>query len=267
MAFSARLRRGGSRAADREPATVLVDRVRGKTDMAINSAVMFTHAGLALPLFGRNATFDPQPGKRADVAAKRLRGRLSTIMGVSASVRKLESWCRCRPETAIDYHLMVADLLDCAPPELQPLPSVSIHRALPEDTDRLFALQKSYELEEVYINPGVFDDRRCRTHLRRSLRSQVVYWADLRGIAVAKAGTNARGFHADQIGGVFTRDDLRGRGLATLTLAAVMEHVREEGKRQVSLFVKRANKAAIAAYRRLGFEIREQYRISYFTRI
>ena len=225
---------------------------------------MFTRTGRALPVLGDGAAFSLDRGDQPETIARRFRSRLNTIMGVRSSVRKLERWYRARPEIAMDYHLMVADLRGWQPPASPRLPTVVIRKAFPEDTDLLFPLQKDYELEEV--NPATFDDRRSRSLLRRNLRDQVVFSAELRGIPIAKAATNARGYKADQIGGVFTRPDLRGRGLGGLVLTALLRHIRDEGSEFASLFVKRTNQAAIVLYEKLGFKIRDQYRICYYTR-
>jgi predicted GNAT family acetyltransferase len=90
--------------------------------------------------------------------------------------------------------------------------------------------------------------------------------AELGGVPVAKAGTNARGFTTDQIGGVFTRPDLRHRGAARAVMTALLEHVRRD-RRQACLFVKKDNAPAIRLYLGLGFDVRGEYRISYYGRV
>jgi predicted GNAT family acetyltransferase len=80
---------------------------------------------------------------------------------------------------------------------------------------------------------------------------------------LSKAGTNARGFDADQIGGVFTVEEERGRGLARRVMDALLGRIFQE-KSQASLFVKKLNPAAVTLYRRLGFRELEDFRISYF---
>lgn len=59
-----------------------------------------------------------------------------------------------------------------------------------------------------------------------------------------------------QLTGVWTRDDLRGRGLASVALAAVIDAVRAQhvGRRGVvSLYVNDFNTAALSLYKGLGF--------------
>ena len=60
-----------------------------------------------------------------------------------------------------------------------------------------------------------------------------------------------------QLTGVWTRDDLRGRGIGTAALAAVVDAVRRDHVRAggvVSLYVNDFNAAALGLYGRLGFE-------------
>jgi len=60
-----------------------------------------------------------------------------------------------------------------------------------------------------------------------------------------------------QLTGVWTRQDLRGRGLASVALAAVIGAVRARhvgARGTVSLYVNDFNTAALGLYGRLGFE-------------
>ncbi len=56
-----------------------------------------------------------------------------------------------------------------------------------------------------------------------------------------------------QLQGIWTPPELRGRGLATASLAAVCDRLLEESP-TLSLYVNDFNEAAIALYRRVGFE-------------
>lgn len=65
-----------------------------------------------------------------------------------------------------------------------------------------------------------------------------------------------------QLTGVWTRPDLRGRGVATSALAAVVDAVRRDHvgpHGEVSLYVNDFNTAGMALYRRLGFTRRGTY--------
>ena len=144
-----------------------------------------------------------------------------------------------------------------------PLPGLRIRPADGRDLGSLFPLQRDYELEEVVVFPERFSEQSCRLHLRDTLRRQLVVVAELDGRPVAKAGTNARGFQVDQIGGVFTEERLRGSGIAARVMSDLLERI-FRSKPMVSLFVKRTNLPAIALYRKLGFRSLDSYRITYF---
>ncbi len=56
-----------------------------------------------------------------------------------------------------------------------------------------------------------------------------------------------------QIANVATRADMRGHGLATRTVGALVEFARSVGAEQISLEVRVSNAAAIGLYEKLGF--------------
>jgi uncharacterized protein len=90
-----------------------------------------------------------------------------------------------------------------------------------------------------------------------------VFAAEEGGVIVAKAGTNARGFGVDQIGGVYTLPARRGRGLGYALMVALLAEIGAEG-RMPALFVKPGNAPARALYRGLGFRDIGDYRADYF---
>ena len=260
--FSSRLRsaRAGGRSAlpSRLEATVLVHRCGEQA----TAALLFTSGGLLLPLLAA-------PGQ-GGIAAPRfpawrsLARNLHSIMGPLREVRWAESSLPFPARISIDYHLMGLDRRDYRPPpQAPPLEGLELREALPQDARGLYPLQRDYELEEVLIEPGHFDPQACLANLRRTLRRQIVILAALDGRPVAKAGTNARGFDADQIGGVFTVESERCRGLARRVMIVLLERIFRE-KSLASLFVKKLNPAAVALYHRLGFREQEDFRISYF---
>jgi predicted GNAT family acetyltransferase len=266
VSFSSRLRAAAESSRDAEPATTLVWVEKGAQHPVVTAALMLTRSGVALPVLDGQDRFELEPGNRLCLVLDRFRSRVHSVMGMRSCVLKMEAALLKRPFASIDYHMMTIDLAQWQPDASTDLRSVTVRKAYPEDTDAMFPLQRSYELEEVYLDPRQFDDRRCRSLLRRGLREELVYVAESAGIPVAKAGTNARGFTTDQIGGVFTRKDLRHRGLARLVMITLMDHIRRD-KQHACLFVKKDNGPAIRLYLGLGFRIRGEYRISYYGRV
>ena len=130
--------------------------------------------------------------------------------------------------------------------------------------DKLFDLQKCYEIEEVLPEHDVFSEDICRLHLKSVLRTQYVAALLLPdGTVAAKAGTNALGFHSAQIGGVYVKREFRRRGYAFGALYCVLKNVFAL-KNAAVLFVKNTNVPALSLYRALGFKKRNGYIIAYF---
>jgi predicted GNAT family acetyltransferase len=124
-------------------------------------------------------------------------------------------------------------------------------------------LQEAYEREEVLTPIHDFNRAACRASLARALERQIVLAAEEGGVLVGKAGTNARGFGVDQVGGVYTLPERRGRGVASALMAALLAEIGSSGKKP-ALFVKPTNAPARALYRSLGFEDIGDYRADYF---
>ena len=124
-------------------------------------------------------------------------------------------------------------------------------------------VHEGYEIEEVLLNPSRFNSTAAQILLKKNLKTEIIYYAEYKGSAIAKAGTNARGIFFNQIGGVYTVPKFRGRGVADNLLRTLMEKIKSDNK-QASLFVKKENNAAIKLYIRAGFSYCGNYRISYF---
>jgi predicted GNAT family acetyltransferase len=206
-------------------------------------------------------------------AAPRIRQFLSAqnvrcIIGAGDDTQYLESLMPFAPERAVDYRLMTLETIP--PPEAAVIAITGadgskpeIRHATPADARDLLDLQEGYEREEV-IPPGdPFDRDHCLLNLEKNLASQIVFVARSGSKAIAKAGTNARGLHLDQLGGVYTAPDWRNRGLASALVAQTARDRMQKG-RNVVLFVKLTNASAIRAYQKVGFRPDIPFRISYF---
>ena len=189
--------------------------------------------------------------------------RVYSVMGRTADVLALEELFRRAPLQAVDYvHMVQHD-----PPQPVPHPRIPdelrIRTATPLDTEHLFDIQRQYEIEEVLLPGNAFNAAASRQHLRETLRRQIVILAEIAGVAVAKAGTNARGLFFDQIGGVFTEPRLRSRGISTVLMTRLLSELARQRK-SASLFVKHENQPALRLYRNLGFGEEGGFRISYY---
>lgn len=255
---------GGNRppGADRPAGSAARDRAwTAASEEGATASFLGRFGAIAFPVLGE----ERGAGGPARACARLLAGRvLGSAQGLERDVRGLEKALGRRAEN-IDYDLMELD----GPPAAEALGAgpvlLRIRRASADDADALFPLQASYELEEV-LPPGArFDAASSRAALRRLLETRLVLVAELGGEPVGKANVNASGFARDQIGGVYVLPALRGRGIGT-RLCAELAAAIAEGGRGATLFVKKRNASARAAYARVGFLFRADYRIAYFGR-
>ena len=172
-----------------------------------------------------------------------------------------------RLDATVDYYLMrhtepcTDTFFQTAQAKLNA--ALSIERATENDLTELFPLQLDYENTEVAyegrpINPAV-----CKLSLRARLATEYIYKVSTDGRIVAKAGTNAQGFHWFQIGGVYTLPAYRNKGLAAAAVAHLINTHSAEAH-GFALFVKTANTAALRVYEKLGFEQCGLFRMSYW---
>ena len=137
----------------------------------------------------------------------------------------------------------------------------------PSDEDALLPLHYAYVREEVLLPGGTLNEGFERRQLHEALEKQVVVMAvgPGEGLLLAKAGTNAIASKVMQLGGVYTRAEERGRGLAAALTAFLAESAARKGFATV-LFVHKKNPAAIAAYRKAGFtDSGRAYTIEYYS--
>jgi ribosomal protein S18 acetylase RimI-like enzyme len=168
-----------------------------------------------------------------------------------------------RPAESIDYDLMSLDREPPADCFTAGPPGLIIRQPGSPDMAKLLPLQAAYEQEEVLPRGAVFDPSSCRAALERILSHERILSAELEGRMIAKVNTSAESFTRSQIGGVYVHPDYRGRGIATRLCAELVRSLTPSG-RGISLFVKKRNPAALSVYRRIGFEILSDYRISYY---
>ena len=244
---------------------VLINDLETTGPAAIAEAILMARNGLIVPALSDDHAFTLDRCDRMRVLLQRYSLRLHSIMGPHSCVLKMERLFTARPYAKIDYHLLARWLKHDNGRPVPPIPDLAVSRVGPEDAERLFSLQKAYELEEVCLDPSHFNETISRMLFKKNLRKQVVFITEAEGLPVAKAGTNARGFNVDQIGGVFTKPGVRQKGIATFLMKVLLEHLSTE-REAVTLFVKRDNIPALALYRKLQFEERGSYRIVYYNR-
>jgi ribosomal protein S18 acetylase RimI-like enzyme len=206
------------------------------------------------------------PGLAADLgqAVRRL-PKVQTLLGDTRIVELCAAARKRPPDFRVDYTLMARRSGPGTLPAGSLPAGLEIFRADPSSARAIYPLQKSYELEEVLLDPKRFNPLVCMSHLKESLKRETIYAGRLGGELAAKAGTNARGFGWAQIGGVYTIPRLRGRGLGKALMRTLLEDL-EKRELGASLFVKPANGPACALYRHLGFKEIAPFTIIYYLR-
>ena len=189
-----------------------------------------------------------------------------SVQGLGCDTSVLESGMEERGyrfTDRIDYDLMTLDSEPLPGGFRGGPPGLTFRIPADSDFDELFELQSAYEKEEVVPAGGYFSPDNCRKILKRILCSERIMIACLGNIIAGKINTNAESFSRYQIGGVYVRPEFRGAGIATRMSAEFMGRLISEG-RGISLYVKKRNAAAGNVYRRLGFLVSGDYKISYY---
>jgi len=226
----------------------------------VTGALYISRYGVVLP------AFDENKGNREDSRFLEKihpfrKSSLFSIVGMESRVQFIEQHIRKPSSESIGYRMYIGGTPDFSDYELPP--GLSIHRAETTDADKLWKLEKAYQIEEVLRKGHTPDETTGRLHFQHTLKSQLVYYALLDGRPVAKAGTNARGYSYDQIGGVFVIPELRGYGFGRAVMNQLLSAISESG-RHSCLFVKETNFPALELYRKLGFIDMDAFRISYW---
>lgn len=250
--FSARLAAAGRGARPPRRWTVALERNAAEPP----SAVLVTRSGLVLPALRDGRPLPPALRPLIEGVCR----NPHTVMGTRSDVLRIQQLLGSA-YAMVDYTLMTVAAAGFRRPEAPP--ELRIRRARPRHARRLFELQRAYELEEVLLDRSRFDGALCRRLLHRSLQRQLIYFGAVGGHPVSKAGTNARGFAVDQIGGVFTEPARRGHGYGGAVVTALLRELFAAGK-SAALFVKPDNATAVRLYEGMGFAARDRYRICYY---
>lgn len=199
---------------------------------------------------------------------------LHAVQGLREDALMLENMAAplgFHPAESIDYDLMALDKEPSADCLAAGPPGLIIRQPGSKDMANLLPLQSAYEQEEVLPQGAEFDPSSSRATLEDILAHGRILCAELGGRMIAKANTSAESFTRSQIGGVYVHPDYRGRGIATQLCAELIRSLRTPGTaapiprgRGISLFVKKRNPTAFSVYRRIGFEVLSDYRISYY---
>jgi ribosomal protein S18 acetylase RimI-like enzyme len=229
----------------------------GAGSQSISGAVLCHPSRLVFPILPLGAEGDRDLGLLARYFPP------ASVVGMAKDVMRYEAIMGIEPKVKVRYAMMSRRASAAPPPRAAAYPALSLRRATSGDLDALMPLQEAYEREEVLTSIHEFNAQACRASLARALERQIVVVAEECGVIVGKASTNARGFGVDQIGGVYTMPERRGRGVARSLVSALLAEIGLSGRR-TALFVKPANAPARSLYLGLGFEDTGEYFADYF---
>jgi hypothetical protein len=159
------------------------------------------------------------------------------------------------------YYLMRRSS-DLALPEPPAIAALRIRRLNRHSAARVFPLEEAYQREEVLTHPERFSPTAHYLHFTRSIRHNRIYFAELRGVPVGKAGTNAIGLDYSQVGGVFTDPEYRGMGISRALMHRLLGWIHGRGQ-SAALFVDIDNQPACRLYKGLDFRNEGRYMILY----
>ena len=142
----------------------------------------------------------------------------------------------------------------------RPLPYVAtptqVRAATPGDFAALLPACVAMFTEEVgYIpDPAPQGPYGLRVHSLVSQQRAYLMLNEAEDRVLFKTEIGALGLGVSQLQGVWVAPELRGTGVGTAALAQMLNLMAESGANRVSLYVNSYNTAALALYRRLGFE-------------
>lgn len=128
-----------------------------------------------------------------------------------------------------------------------------VRRVMMDELDVIYPACVSMFIEEVGLDPEGQSAAGYRARVAQLIAQGWSYAIIEDGDVLFKAEVGAVSRHACQLQGVYVRPDLRGHGIATAAMAAVVDLVRESVAPVATLYVNDHNVAARRTYERVGF--------------
>ena len=230
----------------------------------LDAALFFTDYGRVIPVLSSQFFFHQEDVNYVSALAGNTVFLPTSVSGKSEAVDMfLERFSCGQRQQVVEHYIMELEPHRFNMPQ-GPVPQkIKILRGSTRQLLPLFPLQKTYERQEVLLNPDSQDTMETFRWLRSILTNEICFYARRGFRYVSKANTNARGFDHIQVGGVFTVPRFRNQGYALHTVAALCRFIIEEEHKIPSLFVRSGNKNAIKLYKSLGFEIKDTTKTVY----
>jgi len=231
---------------------------------AIDAALFFTSYGRVMPVLDPGFLFHQEDVHSVSKLAGNTVFLPTSVSGKAEAVDMfLERFSCGQRRQIVEHYIMELDPAHFQMPQIPDNLKICVLRGSPRQLLPLFPLQKTYERQEVLLNPDAQDTIETFRWLKTILTKEICFYAKRGFRYVSKANTNAKGFDHIQIGGVFTVPRFRRQGYALHTVAALCRCIIEEEHKRPSLFVRSGNENAIKLYKRLGFEIKDTTKTVY----
>ncbi|NIZ46339.1 GNAT family N-acetyltransferase [Entomospira nematocerorum] len=186
------------------------------------------------------------------------------LIGHPQIIEQIENiYGKSRHFIAVDYFLMSLDQVRESYGIRDLAQNFSFKKSLIQDFQRLLPLEVGYQKEEVMVaKQHIMTDTAIALHFQRRLHDEVGYHLEYKRHVLTKLSINIMGRSYDQVAGVYTDPRFRMKGLATILLSELMKLYMNHPK-GLTLFVKVDNIGAYKLYRKLGFQKKQYFRISY----
>jgi len=140
----------------------------------ITEAVLITEYGLICPIIKKRKLWHIHELYKLSKLIQNVHNRLNSIMGLTNRVDTIEKIIKKRIKARVDYYLMYLNT-NHSREIICPNNNIKILRAKPSDTFKLFKIQKQYELEEVYMDPLLFNENASMVFFRNNLRKEIIF--------------------------------------------------------------------------------------------
>lgn len=224
----------------------------------ILNAIMITSGGIVLPLFSDNL---PSHEVIMEMIKKVIdyKSKIFCILGITKDTEYIKNSLNYSSYSTINYSLLKENTNTQFSITHT---SLKVRKAKKRDTMILFPLEKAYLLEEVLQGNTQINHQAVLLNLKKTCADQSVYYGLFEKKIIAKVNTNGKGFGYNQIGGVYTIPEYRNQGISTYLMKTLLNDIHISGKKAV-LYVKKENKPAITLYKKLGFQVVNDYSAHY----
>jgi len=224
----------------------------------ILNAIMITSGGIVMPLFSDNL---PSHEVIREMIKKIIdyKSKIFCILGITKDTEYIKNKLNYSSYSTTNYSLLKENTNTRFSISHT---SLKVRKAKKKDTLILFSLEKAYLLEEVLQGNTQINHKAVLLNLKNTCADQSVYYGLFGKKIIAKVNTNGKGFGYNQIGGVYTIPEYRSQGISTCLMKTLLNDIHISGKKAV-LYVKKENKPALALYKKIGFDIVDDYSAHY----